>query len=444
MFVRSLALSFVRSSVRLYVRVYVLVARVRLSVSATTVISFLSFFLPLFLVPDRDHRTSAHTFFRSSVWECVTSCLSARAWYLILGHDTYPHEASIVCSASSSIAPPSFVPLARAHPLVFPPLSLSFSPLAFLAFPSTKSRGKKRERERVEYVLCTSRGVHHPASIVCAAGARRLFSVISIVVLTRARGCVGVCVRVCLWGVTCAQRANQDGRRFRNGDVSLPGDCGLQKAAARLRRGERRDQEVALRIRYSRLGVVDAVRQRRRRRRREIAAISLVCSTSSSSEPSLLSRILAHRSRNRLYVTSVPFPPISLPLAPFLSVFRSLAFSHAPLTIPSSSLPRSVDTARIRSLSFPTSWSCPFSSVARFSSGCTCYEHGAQRLASPRASSPVPRLLPLALSPRFSFFALSFSVSLSLFLSLPLYSRFIDVFYLLRSTESRACGHIQV
>lgn len=139
--------------------------------------------------------------------------------------------------------------------------SLSFSPLAFLAFPSTKSRGKKRERERVEYVLCTSRGVHHPASIVCAAGARRLFSVISIVVLTRARGCVGVCVRVCLWGVTCAQRANQDGRRFRNGDVSLPGDCGLQKAAARLRRGERRDQEVALRIRYSRLGVVDAVRQ---------------------------------------------------------------------------------------------------------------------------------------------------------------------------------------
>lgn len=216
-FVRSLSRSFVRPSVRLYVRVYVLVARVRLSVSATTVISFLSFFLPLFLVPDRDHRTSVHTFFRSSVWECVTSCLSARAWYLILGHDTYPHEASIVCSASSSIAPPSFVPLARARPLVFLPLSLSFSPLAFLAFPSTKSRGKKKERERVEYVLCTSRGVHHPASIVCAAGARRLFSVISIVVLTRARGCVGVCVRVCCGGL-----------RARNERTKMAADSGME------------------------------------------------------------------------------------------------------------------------------------------------------------------------------------------------------------------------
>lgn len=49
--------------------------------------------------------------------------------------------------------------------------------------------------------------------------------------------------------VSCAQRAKQDGRRLRNGDVSLPGDCGLQEAAARLRRGKRRDQEVALRIR---------------------------------------------------------------------------------------------------------------------------------------------------------------------------------------------------
>lgn len=152
MFVRSLALSFVRSSVRLYVRVYVLVARVRLSVSATTVISFLSFFLPLFLVPDRDHRTSAHTFFRSSVWECVTSCLSARAWYLILGHDTYPHEASIVCSASSSIAPPSFVPLARARPLVFPPLSLSL-PSPFWPSPPLNQEAR-RERERGLSTCC--------------------------------------------------------------------------------------------------------------------------------------------------------------------------------------------------------------------------------------------------------------------------------------------------
>jgi len=76
-------------------------------------------------------------------------------------------------------------------------------------------------------------------------------SVVSRVYISR----VFVCVCALLFSVAlCVCRTrnerNQDGRRLRNGDVSLPGDCGLQKAATRLRCGKRRDQEIALRIRY--------------------------------------------------------------------------------------------------------------------------------------------------------------------------------------------------
>lgn len=74
---------------------------------------------------------------------------------------------------------------------------------------------------------------------------------------------------------TCAQRANQDGRRFRNGDVSLPGDCGLQKAAARLRCGKRRDQEITLRIRYfDRASTTPRVTSRRRAPRRQSRSLT--------------------------------------------------------------------------------------------------------------------------------------------------------------------------
>lgn len=47
-----------------------------------------------------------------------------------------------------------------------------------------------------------------------------------------------------------ARLKRQDGCRLRNGDVSLPGDCRLQEAAAGLWRGKWRDEEVSLRIRY--------------------------------------------------------------------------------------------------------------------------------------------------------------------------------------------------
>lgn len=94
--------SFVaRPFVRPYVRAYPW--RGFPCVPAATVAFFsFSFSFPDSIVIAAHVHTYVRSFVRSSVWERVTLCLSARAWHFILEHDTCPREVSIVCSASSS------------------------------------------------------------------------------------------------------------------------------------------------------------------------------------------------------------------------------------------------------------------------------------------------------------------------------------------------------
>lgn len=186
--------------------------------------------------------------------------LRSRAWHLIYSlflsrgtHDTCPRHdtSSAPLCVASSFATSSSIPvvpffsssLVRAlRPFrVFPPFFSLSHILSLPSWPSFCRLFLPRLPDR-------SLGVG-----VCGASSVCVYTPLSISLSPPVLCVPPVGVSLTASGsvcVTCAQRANQDGRRFRNGDVSLPGDCGLQKAAARLRRGKRRDQEVALRIRY--------------------------------------------------------------------------------------------------------------------------------------------------------------------------------------------------